>query len=173
MVTVANSPCTVTLTPAQIETMLRAEVVQEARTWLRTPYRKRGMLKGAGVDCGMLPYAVMRKFELIPEIKNLPTLEDGWFCNTTDQRYARMVERYFRKLIETQSRRDMQPEFLPGNIVLLQSWGSLVYNHAGIITAWPRVINALPDYGTAEIDAATDPFWASQRIAVYNILEPA
>src|SRR5579859_1647384 len=115
MVTAANSPCMVTLTKVEVGSMLRAEVVAEARTWIRTPYHKRGLLKGVGVDCGMLPYAVLRKFELIPEIKDLPTLEDGWFCNTTDQRYARLIERYFRKLVETQARRDYQLEFLPGN----------------------------------------------------------
>lgn len=152
---------------------IRSGVVVEARTWVHTPYHKRGLLKGVGVDCGMLPYAVLRKFDLIPEIDNLPTLEDGWFCNTTDERYARLIERYFRKLLETQSRRDMQPEFLPGNLVLLQSWGSRVFNHAGLITVWPRVINALPEYGVAEVDASVDPFWASQRIAVYDILERA
>lgn len=153
--------------------VIRPLVVAEARTWIRTPYHKKGLLKGVGVDCGMLPYAVLRKFNLIPEIADLPTLEDGWFCNTSDERYARIIERYFRKLLEAQARRDYQPEFLPGNLVLLQSWGSRVFNHGGIITAWPRVINALPEYGVAEVDAAGDPFWASQRIAVYDILERA
>ena len=149
---------------------LRQQIVEEARSWIRTPYHRRAWIKGVGADCGTLPYAVCRKFNLIPEIAELPVLEDGWFANTTDQRYARIVERYFRRLVESQSRRDLQPEFLPGNIVLVQSWGSRVYNHAGIITSWPRVVNALPDYGVAEVDASTDQFWALQKIAVYDVL---
>jgi cell wall-associated NlpC family hydrolase len=150
---------------------IRAAIVEEVESWIGTPYIKRGKIKGIGVDCGLLPYMVYKKFNLVPDLDdNLPTLEDGWFCNTYDQRYARMVERYWRKLIVTQARYEMKPEFLPGNLVLLKTYGSLVYNHAGIITDWPRVIHSSPDTGVAKIDASTDASWSCQEIAVYEVL---
>jgi cell wall-associated NlpC family hydrolase len=153
---------------------VRSDIVSEARAWLYTPYHKRGRIKGVGTDCGMFPYMVYRAFNLIPDLHdNCPTLEDDWFCHTTDQRYARIVERYFRRLIESQARREMLPEFLPGNLVLVQSFGSRVYNHGGIITAWPRVIHCSPDLGVAEVDVAADPFWANYRIASYDVGLPA
>ena len=151
---------------------IRSAIVEEAESWEGTPYIKRGTLKGVGTDCGMLPYMVYRKFNLVPEIEgNLPSLEDGWFCHTYDQRYARIVERYWRKLIVTQARYNMQPEFLPGNLVLCKGFGSLVYNHAGIIAKWPRVVHAIPDNGVCKVDVSQDPFWCHREIAVYEVLE--
>ena len=150
---------------------IRAAIVEEVESWIGTPYIKRGKIKGIGVDCGMLPYMVYKKFDLVPDLDdNLPTLDDGWFCNTYDQRYARMVERYWRRLIITQARYDMKPEFLPGNLVLLKGFGSLVFNHAGIITDWPRVVHSCPDTGVSKVDASTDAFWSCQEIAVYEVL---
>lgn len=151
----------------------RPRIVVEARSWIPTPYIKRGQVKHAGADCGMFPYAVLRQFDLISDLReSVPTLEDDWFCHTTDQRYARIVERYFRRLIEAQARREFAGAVacLPGNLVLVQSWGSRVYNHAGLITCWPRVIHCAPDTGVAEVDVAVDPFWAGHNIAVYDVL---
>lgn len=38
----------------------RSEVVAEARTWLETPYRHQGRLKGVAVDCAGLVLGVVR-----------------------------------------------------------------------------------------------------------------
>lgn len=35
-------------------TVTRAQFVAEARTWLHTPFRAQGRIKGVGVDCGGL-----------------------------------------------------------------------------------------------------------------------
>jgi NlpC/P60 family putative phage cell wall peptidase len=36
----------------------RQQVVREVRTWLYTPYRHKGRVKGVGVDCGGLLYEI-------------------------------------------------------------------------------------------------------------------
>lgn len=150
----------------------RSAIVEEAESWIGTPYIKRGTLKGIGVDCGMFPYKVYREFDLVPELEgNLPTLEDGWFCNTYDQRYARLVERYWRRLIVSQVRQEIKPEYLPGNLVLVKCHGSLVYNHAGIIAKWPFVIHSAPDFGVRKVDATSNEYWAYQEMSVYEVLD--
>src|SRR5580658_3533782 len=50
----------------------REAVVSEVDTWVGTPYRGWSCVKGAGVDCGQLLYAVYRNCGLIPEINDLP-----------------------------------------------------------------------------------------------------
>lgn len=158
----------------------RRMITEESRSWLRTPYRKQCMIKGVGVDCGMFPYMVLSKLGLVPDLSGeLPVLKDwqvleqtdDWFCHTSEQRYARIVERYFRRLIESQARREFSAEFSEGNLVLLQTKGSRVYNHGGLITSWPRVIHCFPPNGVSEVDASVDPYWSNQKIAVYDVLE--
>ena len=45
---------------------LRQRIVEEARSWLGTPYHHQAMVKGAGVDCAMILVAVYRAVGLIP-----------------------------------------------------------------------------------------------------------
>lgn len=40
----------------------RIHIIQEARSWLGTPYHHKGRIKGVGVDCGGLLYEVYGKF---------------------------------------------------------------------------------------------------------------
>ncbi|WP_257010695.1 C40 family peptidase [Burkholderia ubonensis] len=42
----------------------RADFVAEARTWMHTPFKAQGRLKGVGVDCGGLVVCVAKHFEL-------------------------------------------------------------------------------------------------------------
>lgn len=128
------------------------------------------MIKHVGTDCGMLPYMVMRKFNLVPDLgEDVPTFGDNWFCNTSDQGYARVVERYWRRILTGQCFRDGREEYRPGNIVLVRTYGSRVFNHAGIITKWPKVIHADPTCGVCETDVSTDLYWALKEIAVFDI----
>ena len=150
---------------------VRQLIVDEAESWIGTPYIKRGTIKGVGVDCGMLSYMVYKKFNLVPDLEgNLPTLDDGWFCNTYDQRYARLVERYWRKLVVGQARAEKKPEYLHGNLALVKTHGSLVYNHAGIIIDWPKVIHADPTFGVRKVDVSCDQYWGYKEIAVYEVV---
>ncbi|WP_241239021.1 C40 family peptidase [Burkholderia stagnalis] len=42
----------------------RADFVAEARTWMHTPFKAQGRIKGVGVDCGGLVVCVAKHFEL-------------------------------------------------------------------------------------------------------------
>lgn len=143
----------------------RQMVVDEARTWLWTPFERRAMIKGAGVDCGLLPYAVYRKFDLVPEFE-AEWLQYDWFLHTTEERYLLMIERYLRKLIATKATIDA--EALPGDLVLARLQGSLTFNHAAIVTKWPRVIHAGMEF-VSETDASQDPLLARKEIVIFSI----
>jgi cell wall-associated NlpC family hydrolase len=47
----------------------REQVVIEARTWLDTPFKKQGTIKGRAADCLGFPWGVARELKLIPDIE--------------------------------------------------------------------------------------------------------
>lgn len=142
----------------------RPMVVAEARTWKGTPYHRHAMIKGAGVDCGLLPYAIYRHFDLIPAFE-VEFLSDDWFCNTTQEKYLRMVQVHLKKLLEGQARRDLQA--LPGSLVVARVAVGKLYNHSGIVTRWPYVVHAVHS-GVDEVDASNDPLWICKPVEVFD-----
>jgi len=140
------------------------QVVIEARSWIGTPYHRRAAIKGAGVDCGMLPYAVLRKFDLIPEF-DIAYLSNDWFNNTTQEKYLLMVQRYLRRLVGGRVSRNFPA--LPGTLACVRVVGSRVFNHSGIVTQWPRVVHATWE-GVREVNASVDPMWACMEIEIYD-----
>lgn len=142
----------------------REQVVAEARSWIGTPYHLHAMVKTAGVDCGLLPYAVYRAFDLVPSFE-VEFLRDDWFCNTTDEKYLRMVQKYLKKLVEGQARRDLPA--LPGSLACARVANSKIVNHSGIVTRWPMVVHAMRG-GVVEIDASNDPMWICRSVEVYD-----
>ena len=45
-------------------TELRQQIVEEARSWIGTPFKHQGRKKGVGVDCIGLVYEIAKKFNL-------------------------------------------------------------------------------------------------------------
>jgi cell wall-associated NlpC family hydrolase len=110
-------------------TAQREAVVTEALTWMGTPYRGWSCVKGAGVDCGQLLYAVYHNVGLIPEMK-LPTdypLFIGLHRASTE--YVDLVLQYFREIPES--------EVLPGDVIIWKLTGSKSYCHGAIVKEWP------------------------------------
>lgn len=144
----------------------RSQVVDEARSWVGTPYIYQAMVKGAGVDCGLFPLALYLRFiGTPPELERLPP---DWWCHTSEERYLLIVERFVKRLLITQTRREIVPGLDPGNLALTRVCESRVFNHGGIITAWPWLVHATPE-GVREIDAVQDTFWANRDMAVFDI----
>jgi cell wall-associated NlpC family hydrolase len=50
----------------------RAEIVAEARSWIGTPYRDHGRIKGQGTDCVGLPVMVCRNVGLVAPDFDVP-----------------------------------------------------------------------------------------------------
>jgi hypothetical protein len=71
----------------------RLAVVQEAASWLGTPYHQNGDVKGAGVDCGMLLIRVFADLKLIPKFDPRP-YPIQWAFNQRAERYLEIVQRF-------------------------------------------------------------------------------
>jgi len=107
----------------------RQLIIDEARTWLGTPYHHQGRVKDAGVDCAMLLAEVYHACNLIPYIDPTPYPPD-WHFHRDEERYLGWVRRYAHPVDVPQ----------PGDIALFQ-FGRCI-SHGAIVVAWPTIIHA-------------------------------
>lgn len=146
---------------------LRELIVAEARSWIGTPYLAGTPVKGAGCDCGSFILAVMQHFVMAAgEILENYSL-DCW-AHWTEEKYLMRMRRHAKQIAETIATRSVAA--LPGCIVICRTINSRSFNHAGIVTAWPRVLHALYA-GVEEIDASVHPLWTHRDIAVFDPLK--
>lgn len=117
-------------------TALRAsEVVQEARSWLGTPYVHQGRQKGAGVDCVGLMIGIARELRLYPSeaLDALPT------------DYAKRPDgKMMRALLARYMTRVWPPE--PGDWLHLAQIGQLP-THVGLVATERSMIHAFSEAG--------------------------
>lgn len=116
------------VTPDQI-----AKIDAEARSWLDTPYVPHGRVKGVGVDCGHLLWAV---YSTIAEGLPLPPEQyaPDWALHTTEEKYLDFIMPFVRQV----------PKVSPGGFSLYHV--GRAYSHAAIflsdgfyIHAWGRL----------------------------------
>lgn len=92
----------------------RAQIVEEARSWLGTRYQHQAHLKGVATDCGGLVYGVGHAVGLFPVVEELPD-----YPSFTG--YARLAQggsltRACGLLLETIQKHEAQP----GDVILMQ-----------------------------------------------------
>lgn len=141
------------------------KIVAEARSWLRTPYRVRGMVKGAGCDCGSFLMAVGIACGFIaPEQLEVYSV-DCW-AHWSDEKYLKRVMLHAIKVLDGVAYRSTKIE--PGCFVLSQAVGCARFNHGGIVTRWPFLVHAVnPE--VEETDATKHFLWAYKQIAVFEL----
>jgi cell wall-associated NlpC family hydrolase len=108
----------------------RQMVVDEARSWLGTPWIHMARVKGHGVDCGQLLAAVFEEVGLVEPVA-IPPYPQDWALHRGEPVMQGIVERYAVKA-------DGAP--LPGDVVLFQFGRSL--SHGGIVMEWPLIVHA-------------------------------
>jgi NlpC/P60 family putative phage cell wall peptidase len=113
----------------------RAAVITEARGWLRTPYHHAARVKGAGVDCAMLPAAVYRAVGLIPDFP-VAHYPPDWHLHRDAERYLDVVTRHAVEVPAPTG---------PGDFVLFR-WGRC-FAHGAIVVDWPAIIHAVLHVG--------------------------
>lgn len=149
----------------------RAQVVTEARSWLRTPYHKGAMVKGAGVDCGTLLLAVFIAAGFISAadaetIKKLIPVGADWFQHSDEEKYLKLVIRYARLMLTKISYASLEAK--PGNIVVTHHFPKIQkWNHGGIVTKWPRVVHAIGPH-VEEVDASCHALWSYRPVMVFD-----
>jgi len=110
---------------------LRAKIIEEAKTWLGTPWHHEARVKGAGVDCGMLILAVYEKLGLIPHV-DPPHYGPDFMLHRSDEWYTEIILIFGDEILT-------EP-YLPGDAAVFKH--GRIYSHGGIIVDWPIIIHA-------------------------------
>lgn len=118
----------------------RKSVINEAISWVGTPYHSGARIKHVGVDCGMLLLEVFEQCKMIDHVSVEPYPHD-FHLHKSEELYLEWVKKYCDII-------DGDP--LPGDIAVFK-FGRCV-SHAGIVTAWPRIIHAYVGLGVIESD---------------------
>ena len=120
----------------------RSRVVQEALSWLRTPYHHMARVKGAGVDCGMILAAVYEDSGVTPAI-DPGEYPNDFMLHRSEERYLALVERYAHRI---------EGPPLPGDLALYR-FGRCI-SHGAIVIQWPQVVHAYAVTGSVVLDDA-------------------
>lgn len=115
----------------------QSAIVAEAESWLSTPYHHAADVKGAGVDCAMLPCRVYHAVGLIPYVDPRPYPHD-WMLHRDDSRYLDWVEKFASKVDEP----------MPGDLALFRIARCLA--HGGIVVGPDLMIHACLHAGRVE-----------------------
>jgi len=99
----------------------RAEIVQEAMSWIHTPYHHAADVKGVGVDCAMILIRIYSKLGHIPMDVDPRPYPQHWYLHHDEERYLGWIWKYAEKV-------DVP---LPGDIALYR-FGRTI-SHGGII----------------------------------------
>jgi len=117
-----------------------SKVIEEAISWIGTPYHMGATLKGVGVDCGTFLTEVYRRAGIVSDKIQLEHFPIDWFLHTREEKYLGHIERYCVGI-------DLG---LPARVVLFQ-YGR-IFSHGGIIVEWPIIVHAWKngvEYGDA------------------------
>lgn len=131
----------------------RAAVVEEALSWLGTPYHHMGRIKGAGVDCGMLLAEIYERAGVMPHVDPEPYPCD-WHMHRDGERYQGLVAEHARRI-------PGPPQ--PGDITLFKFGRCL--SHGAIVIEWPVVIHSFILAGEVVLDDAVANQDLAERLA--------
>jgi cell wall-associated NlpC family hydrolase len=107
----------------------RQKAINEAMTWIGTPYQHEARVKGAGVDCGQFLAAVYYNAGLLPEV-TVDHYPHDWHLHRSEERYLNIVGQH--SFPDNKKR--------PGDIALFRFGRCL--SHGAIIIEWPTIIHS-------------------------------
>lgn len=137
------------------ESEIRAAIVAEAMTWLKTPWHHRGNLKGGGVDCAHFVKAPFVACGVIADF-DLGYYPPDWHLHQDEPRFLSRLGEYAEPL--PQGGRGA-----PGDIAMFQYGRHAA--HGSIVVEWPLIIHAFAkDRRVTLSDASCDADLA-QRLA--------
>ena len=121
-------------------------------------------MKGAGCDCATFLAEVLIACGLASR-EDLGVYSHDWFYHASEERYLLGLVRHAPEVLETVAHRSVQAR--PGDLVLTRTMRSTKFNHGGIVTRWPQVIQAI-DPAVEEINASVHALWTYRTIAVFS-----
>lgn len=114
----------------------RANVVRIARTWLRTPYHEAARVRGAGVDCAQVVYAVFLEAGECPKIDIAPYSAQMHLHDEDDHEpYIDYILTYAREISAEQVQ--------AGDLVVYQIGRK--FAHGAIVVSAGKIIHAFKE----------------------------
>lgn len=108
---------------------VNADVLAIAGSWIGTPYRHQGAVKGVGCDCLGLVRGIWRElYGAEPEV--VPAYAADWAERAGEERLMAAAGRHFVDVLSFE-------ESLPGDLVLFRFRPHLAAKHAGILARLP------------------------------------
>jgi NlpC/P60 family putative phage cell wall peptidase len=126
----------------------RALIIAETRSWIGTPYRHQGSLKGTGCDCLGLVRGVWRAL-YGPEPEATPAYAPDWAEATAAESLAGAARRHMIEIAPA--------DFAPGDLLLFRWRTGFPAKHAAIATASDLMVHAHDGAAVAEVAIA--PWW--------------
>lgn len=138
------------MTPAE----QRAAILEEARSWIGTPFHHRARVKGVGVDCAQLVIAVYAAVGLIDDFQPADYPPD-WHLHRDEERFLNYVV--------DRARQVDSPD--PGDLILMQF--GRCYSHGAIAVDAHTCIHAFVNRGVELGDLAE---WRRRPKAYFTVV---
>jgi len=124
----------------------REQIIDEAKSWIGTPYNHMKCCKGGGCDCATFlcgVYTAVGAIEM-PVVEYYP---EDWHCHNSEPRYLSKLFEYCDRLDGPDARA------LTGDIMMIKIGWAKTHNHGAIIVQWPTIIHCLKLRGVVMDDA--------------------
>jgi cell wall-associated NlpC family hydrolase len=116
------------------------KLIEEALTWLDTPYHHQACLKGVGVDCVNLIVAVGQEAGVLGAVVIEP-YNLQWQLHSRDELLLNQLKKYGCRSVEL-----VDPELIEPGLIVTFKYGR-ADSHAGITIGNGEFIHAAIDYG--------------------------
>jgi cell wall-associated NlpC family hydrolase len=130
----------------------RQAVIDEAKSWLKTPHHNGARLKGIGVDCGQLPLVVYEAVGLIPHVET-ERYSHQFHLNRSKEWYLDYCQSLGTELVDGK---------LPGKGDFALYKVGRVFSHGAIVIEWPLIIHSYVGVGVT-IDHGNQGWMAANK----------
>jgi len=145
----------------------REAIVAEAVTYLGTPFVDCQHVKGAGVDCGMMPLSVYATVGV------MQWFEPGHYSvqihqHKTEDEQRASGQKPYRDFVREHMREIPESEVKPGDFVLY--FYGKCFSHGAIVIEWPhKIIHACAGEGVIFDDPARNGRLMRRRREFYTV----
>jgi NlpC/P60 family putative phage cell wall peptidase len=144
--------------PAELEAaasprITRRLIVEEARSWIGTPYHHQASCQSAGTDCLGLVRGVYRAL-IGREAEAAPAYTPDWGEIAGSETLLQAAERHLRRIAPDAAR--------DGDVVIFRMRRGAIAKHAGILSGRNTMVHAVERIGVIEVPVGR---WWQRHIA--------
>ncbi|MBD8894043.1 NlpC/P60 family protein [Roseibium litorale] len=140
----------------EAHSFLKAQAVDIARLWLRTPYHHQASVRGVGCDCLGLLRGIWRDL-YGSEPEALPAYSPDWGQVGRVETLLDAAERHMLPV--------PLAEAGPGDVVVFRMRGGAIAKHCGILSGNGRMVHAQENAGVVEVDYSGA--WHRRAVAAF------